>query len=107
MAEDYLLKLIRKGTISADQLAEAEAIAKKQRIGVDDALIRLGYLTASEVSQLQASQFGYEMVNLDNIEIPTSVIALIPESVARESSVIPIGLRDERIQVAMANANDL
>ena len=107
MADDYLQKLIKNGTISIDQLTEAEAIAKKQRISVDDALIRLGYLTASEVSQMQASQFGYEMINLDNMEIPVSIIALIPESVARESAVIPIGLRDERIQVAMANANDL
>lgn len=107
MAEDYLKKLVKDGVISRDQLGEAEDLASSLGTTVDDALIRLGYISAGEIGQLQASQFGYDFVNLEAMEIPQSVIALIPESVARENIVIPITLDDERLRVAMSNALDL
>ena len=107
MAEDYLKKLVREGTISKEQLREAEGLATSLGITVDDSLIRLGYISAGEIGQLQASQFGYEFVDLAAMEIPQSVIALIPESVARENIVIPIAMVDERLRVAMSNALDL
>ena len=107
MAEDYLKKLVKDGVISKDQLKEAQDLANSLGITVDDALIRMGYISAGEIGQLQASQFGYEFVDLGAMEIPQSVIALIPESVARENIVIPIAMVDERLRVAMSNALDL
>ncbi len=107
MAEDYLKKLVRDGVISKDQLTEAEELSSSLGTTIDDALVRLGYVSAGELGQLQASQYGYEFVDLAAMEIPQSVIALIPESVARENIVIPITLVDERLRVAMSNALDL
>jgi type IV pilus assembly protein PilB len=107
MAEDYLKKLVRDGVISRDQLQEAEELSSSLGTTIDDALVRLGYVSAGELGQLQASQYGYDFVNLEAMEIPQSVIALIPESVARENVVIPVTLVDERLRVAMSNALDL
>eukprot|EP00456_Euglypha_rotunda_P086693 TRINITY_DN879_c0_g1_i1.p1 TRINITY_DN879_c0_g1~~TRINITY_DN879_c0_g1_i1.p1 ORF type:complete len:565 (-),score=145.43 TRINITY_DN879_c0_g1_i1:1615-3309(-) len=107
MAEDYLKKLIREGVISKDQLAEAEDLAKSLGITVEDALVRLGYITDAEMSQRQADEYGYDVVDIASMEIPQSVIALIPESVARENIVIPLAMVDERLRVAMSNAMDL
>jgi type IV pilus assembly protein PilB len=107
MAEDYIKKLVRDGVISREQLAEAEGLANQLGLTVHEALIKLGYMTEGDLGQLQASQYGFEFVNLDTLEIPNSVIALVPESVARENVVIPLELNDERIRVAMANALDL
>jgi len=106
MADDYLSKLIKDGLISQEQLDEAEAIAKKQKISIDDALIRLGYVTAQEISERQASEHGYNVIDLEGMKIPDNVISLIPESVARENLVIPLSVSEDRIQVAMANAMD-
>lgn len=107
MAEDYLKKLVKDGVISKEQLKEAQDLASSLGTTVDDALIRLGYVSAGEIGQMQASQFGYEFVDLSAMEIPQGVIALIPESVARENVVIPIAMVDERLRVAMSNALDL
>lgn len=107
MAEDYLKKLVKDGVISKDQLNEAEELSSSLGTTIDDALVRLGYVSAGELGQLQASQYGYEFVDLEAMEIPQSVIALIPESVARENIVIPVTLVDERLRVAMSNALDL
>jgi type IV pilus assembly protein PilB len=107
MAEDYLKKLVRDGIISNDQLGEAEDLSASLGVTIDDALIRLGYVSPGEIGQLQATQYGYDFVDLASMEIPQSVISLIPESVARESFVIPVAMEDERLRVAMVNALDL
>ena len=106
MAEDYLKKLIKDGVISEDQLDEAKDLAASLGVSVEDALVRLGYLSAAELTQRQASQYGYEFVNLETMEIPRSVVELIPESVARENVVIALALDDEAIKVALSNAMD-
>eukprot|EP00475_Leptophrys_vorax_P028017 TRINITY_DN40233_c0_g1_i1.p1 TRINITY_DN40233_c0_g1~~TRINITY_DN40233_c0_g1_i1.p1 ORF type:complete len:131 (+),score=2.32 TRINITY_DN40233_c0_g1_i1:103-495(+) len=107
MAEDYLKKLIREGVISKDQLGEAEDLASSLGITAEDALVRLGYISDAEMSQLRATEYGYDVVDIASMEIPQSVIALIPESVARENIVIPLAMVDERLRVAMSNAMDL
>jgi type IV pilus assembly protein PilB len=106
MAEDYLSQLIQEGVISADQLEEARDLAASLGVSVEDALVRLGYVSAAELTERQASQYGYEFVDLEAIEIPRTVIELIPESVARENFVIPLGLEEETIRVAVSNAMD-
>lgn len=106
MPEDYLKKLIKEGIISSDQLEEAKDLAASLGVSVEDALVRLGYMSAAELTQRQAAQYGYEFVNLDTMEIPRSVVELIPESVARENFVIALGMEDDVIKVAVSNAMD-
>ena len=98
MAEDYLKKLVRDGVISADQLTEAIDLSSSLGTTVDDALVRLGYVSAGELGQLQAAQYGYEYVDLETMEIPQSIVSMIPESVARENLVIPVALAEERLR---------
>jgi type IV pilus assembly protein PilB len=107
MPEDYLKKLIRDGVISKDQLGEAEDLAASLGITVEDSLVRLGYISDAEMSQMRATEYGYDVVDIAAMEIPQSVISLIPESVARENIVIPLAMVDERLRVAMSNAMDL
>ncbi|MDX1967415.1 MAG: type II/IV secretion system protein, partial [Planctomycetaceae bacterium] len=106
MADDYLAKLIKDGVISRDQLEEARDLASSLGVSTEDALVRLGYVSAAELTERQASQYGYEFVNLETLEIPRTVIELVPESVARENVVIPLGLDDDVIRVAVSNAMD-
>lgn len=106
MAEDYLAKLIKDGVISHDQLEEARDLASSLGVSVEDALVRLGYVSASELSERQASQYGYDFVDLENLEIPRTVIELVPESVARENVVLPLSVEDDVIRVAISNAMD-
>lgn len=106
MADDYLQKLIRDGVISEDQLEEARDLAASVGISIEDALARLEYVTTADLSAMQADQYGYEFVNLETLEIPRTVIELVPESVARENYVIPLEIEDDVIKVAVSNAMD-
>lgn len=107
MSEEFLRRLVEDGSISEDQLNEAEEMAATLGVSAADALVRLGYVSSGDMAQLQAQEYGHEFVNLDVMEIPPSVIGLIPESVARENIVIPLGVDDDRLRVAMMNVNDL
>lgn len=103
MAADWLKRLISDGIISDDQLLEAEQMGKNVGISTDDALVRLGYVTSAQMGQLQAAHFGYEFVDLENAEIPQSVIELVPESVARENVVVPFELDGESLVVVISD----
>lgn len=101
MADDWLQKLVDEGLISPDQLQEALSLASSHGISADDALTKLGYVSAEEISSRQAEQFGYEFVDLEDREIPSSIIGLVPESVARENIVIPLDRDEESLTIAI------
>jgi type IV pilus assembly protein PilB len=101
MAEDILKKLVKDGVVSKDQLQEAKELATSLGIRPEEALVKLGYVDANEISSLQASKFGFETVNLSGLEIPPSVIEMVPESVARENVVIPLSMDGDALTVAI------
>jgi type IV pilus assembly protein PilB len=102
MASDWVQKLVKDGVISKDQLAEAQSLATKLGITDVDALLKLEYISQSDVGQAQAKQFGMDFVDLSTIQIPSTVIQMVPESVARENLVIPLSLDDSgSLTVAM------
>ncbi len=101
MAADWLRRFVADGSISEDQLQEAEALSRSHGISVEDALSKLGYLSVEELMSAQASSMGYEIVVLDGMEIPSSIINAVPESVARENVVIPIHRTEDSLTVAI------
>src|SRR5262245_25197771 len=94
MADDWIQKLVKDGEISKEQLGEAKDLAGKLGIKIEDALLKLEYVSPSQIGQAQAKQFGYDFVDLSTMQIPSSVIQMVPESVARENLVIPLSLDD-------------
>jgi len=94
MAADWVQKLVKDGTISKDQFNEARDLSSRLGIKIEDALMKLGYINPSDVGQAQAKQFGYDYVDLSALQIPASVVQMVPESVARENIVLPVSLDD-------------
>jgi type IV pilus assembly protein PilB len=94
---DWTEILIRRGVIGPDQLKEA------QRAGgvVEDALVKLGYAEAEDIIKAKAEQHGLPFIELREIEIPPSVIELVPESLARENIVMPLAQGSGTIKVIM------
>ena len=84
--------LLRKGIVSLDQLSEAEQMAREQSMNPADCLVRLGYCVGEEVMLPVAEEHGLDYVDLKEVTIPDEVIELVPESVARENTVIPMSI---------------
>ncbi len=105
-AGDFSDILIRARIVSQEQVAEAKKIAKSQNKKLADALIDLGYATGEEVIRAMAKEHGLDYVNLKEVVIPPAVVELVPESVARENSVLPMSEEDGTLKVIMSDPQD-
>jgi type IV pilus assembly protein PilB len=96
-SRDWTEILIRRGVIGPDQLKEA------QRTGgaIEESLVKLGYAEADDIMKAKAEQHGLPFIELREIEIPPSVIELVPESLARENIVMPLAQGNGTIKVIM------
>ncbi len=100
---DYLIK---QGILGPEQLQEAEAHAKSKGLKLQDAIAELGYASAEQVMKALAKQHDYEFYDLSNVPIPPAVVELVPESVARENSVIPFSEEDGKLKVVVSDPLD-
>lgn len=98
--------LVGRGIVGPEQLAEAQAIAKKDGGKVHEVLIKQGYASSEQVMQAMADMHGYEFFDLRDVPIPPSVVELVPESVARENAVIPLAEEDGALKVLVSDPFD-
>src|SRR6516165_9390983 len=101
-SRDWTEILVRRGVIGPDQLKEA------QRAGtaVEASLVKLGYADADDIMKAKAEQHGLPFIELKEIEIPPSVVELVPESLARENNVMPLAAEGGTIKVIMHDPMD-
>jgi type IV pilus assembly protein PilB len=102
-SRDWTEILIRRGVIGPDQLSEANRTGGSS---VEEALVKLGYADADDIMKAKAEQHGLQFVELHEIEIPASVIELVPESLARENIVMPLSQERGTIRVIMHDPLD-
>jgi type IV pilus assembly protein PilB len=99
---DWTDILIKRGVVGPDQLKEA----MKMNVPVEDALAKLGYADADDIMKAKAEQHGMPFIELREIEIPPTVVELVPESLARENIVMPLSQESGTIKVIMHNPMD-
>jgi type IV pilus assembly protein PilB len=103
LTRDWTDILIKRGVIGPDQLAEAK---RMNGVAIEDALTKLGYADTGDIAKAKAEQYGMEYVQLDEIQIPDTVVGLVPESLARENVVMPLSQENGMIKVIMHDPND-
>ncbi|NNJ26886.1 GspE/PulE family protein [Alienimonas chondri] len=104
MAADILQKFVADGAISREQLHEAQDLAKAKKTSPAQMLVMLGYIDEKE---LTAAAGGGPALDLANLTVPDEVIALVPVSVARENTVLPISATERSVTIAFADPSDM
>lgn len=104
---DFTQLLVKKGTLSRDQLREAMAVQKSTGAKMADTLVKLGYCAPQDVMQAMAEFHGLQCVDLGAISVPASVVEMVPESVARENIILPISADNGALRVCMSDPMDL
>jgi len=100
--------LLRQGTVSPDQVTEAERMSKTSGKKLFQCLVDLGYATGEEVMRAVAQEHNLDYVELAEVQIPPAVIELVPESVARENAILPMAeLDDGSLRVIVSDPLDL
>jgi type IV pilus assembly protein PilB len=104
---DFTDVLIKRKILGPDQIEEAKSMAAQTGVKLQDALVKLNYATAQEVMSSIAEFHNMQFVDLKGITIPSSVVEMVPESVARENHVIPLSHENNALQIVMSDPNDL
>ena len=104
---DFIEILLRRRIVSQDQINEAKQVAKDGKSNVAETLIKLGYATGEEVMKAVAEEHGRRYIDLGEVSIPESVIELVPESVARENSILPLEEGGDALTVIVSDPYDI
>jgi len=104
---DFTDLLLRRGVVGLDQLSEATSMARQEDIAVADALIKLQYAAPQDVYRALADFNKMDFVDLAAVRIDDAIIQLVPESVARENTIIPYQEDGDALIVLVSDPFDL
>jgi type IV pilus assembly protein PilB len=94
------------GVVSFEQIEEALEYQQRDGCKLGEALIKLGYAQPEHITQALAKQYHLRYIDLDSIDIPEEVIALLTPEVALENKVIPVQLKSRSTVVAVTDPLD-
>ena len=99
--------LLERGVITRAELERALAHQKERGGLIGQVLIQLGFITEEEVALALTAQYGFPYLPLDNYEIDSSVMTIIPEAMARRHCLIPIDRIGNALTLAMADPSNM
>lgn len=99
--------LLEAGLIDQFQLDSALSMQRNLGGRIGSALVKLGYLPEDTILEFLESQSKFARVSLQDLEIPLSLITLLPASKLKHLLVVPIELRqsgqEKSLRVAMTD----
>lgn len=107
---DYILELVKENhLVTDDQIAEgwAKVAASSSELNIIDALKLLGYLDENQLLSMLCEQYGLELVDLSEYEIPADVAARISPELAKQYKIVPVRVHDDILTIAMGNPTDM
>ncbi|HAW28234.1 MAG TPA: pilus assembly protein PilB, partial [Planctomycetaceae bacterium] len=100
--------MVDLGYISEDQLWD---ILEEQKQSPGEVIgqvgIRMGLVTDEQVTQALAEQWGMPVIELEETNIPSKVLELVPETMASIYKIMPVSLKDGVLTVAMADPQNV
>lgn len=108
MSRQLLGRLLRAKGVVTDEDVKRALHMQRSRPGlrIGEALQEINATDAQAVTNALGEQFGLEVVDPSQIDIPKEVTDLVSHEVARKYCLIPIGRRDGKLRVAMADPLD-
>ncbi|MFH1841279.1 MAG: GspE/PulE family protein [Candidatus Nealsonbacteria bacterium] len=93
--------------ITKAQFEKALKKAEKTNQKIGDVLISEDLISHSELLKLEAYILGIPFVNLEKEVIPTEVLKIIPEPIARSHNIVAFKKKGNDLEVAMLDPEDL
>ena len=100
---DFADILLRQRAVTREQLDEARYLANQTCCRLENALLKLGHVTAVQVLIAWSEARGVGVINLDGVMVPPAIVELVPESVARENILLPLGMTRGVLNVAICD----
>lgn len=95
------------GLVSQEDIASAEKVALENKQNLGEALVIAGKITEDDYRRIQAYLIGIPFVDLKTQKLEFDVLSLIPEPIARNHNIVAIKKKDDVLEVAMLDTDDL
>jgi type IV pilus assembly protein PilB len=99
--------LVRENLISVQQLRKAQEDQQKNGTRISTALIKVGAIEESKLTDFLSKQYGVPAINLKEFDIDADIIKLVPKDVAEKHLVIPVNRAGSSLIVAMCDPSNI
>jgi type IV pilus assembly protein PilB len=104
---DFTDILVKRGLLTPDQIEEALNMQRQTGAkNVQEVLVKLGYVSMADVMSAMGEFHNLPYVEMKELQVPMSVVEMVPESVARENIVLPLSLDNGVLKIAMSEPSD-
>src|SRR6476659_633673 len=99
--------LLKEKRITPAQLQEAlnHQKANGGKVGLN--LVRLGFVTDEEITELLSKQYGVPSINLSQFDIDAAVIKLIPAETVQKYQIIPLSRSGATLTIAITDPTNV
>ena len=99
--------LVRENLISVQQLRKAQEEQQKTGTRIGTALIKVGAIEESKLTDFLSKQYGVPAINLKDFDIDPEIIKLVPKDVSLKHLVIPVNRAGPSLIVAMCDPSNI
>ena len=99
--------LVEWRIINPKELQRALDHAKAKNLRIGEALVDLKLCSESNVYKALAQQHNMEYVELDRNAVPANAAALVPDDLMRKYLILPLGIENGRLRIAVHDPLDL
>ncbi len=92
--------LIRRGVVGSPQLEKARNYANAVGVDVREALVQQKLASVEAVTQAYAESVGAPFINLNDLILDLDLLPLVPATIARQHSCVPVMVDDGQLLVA-------
>lgn len=94
------------GYISQEQIEVALNVQKADRELLGEILLKLDFVTSTEIAIAVAKQYGFEYIDLDDKLITDEALEQIPFEMAQSKLILPLQIKDGELLVAVESVTD-
>lgn len=99
--------LLDSGLLTKVQFEKAQKKALKTNKKIEDVLISENLISEEKLIKLEAYILGIPFINLEKEIIPSEILKIIPEPIARSNNIIAFRKQENNLEVAMLDPEDL
>jgi type IV pilus assembly protein PilB len=100
-------RLVQDGIVSADKLAEATDIAKKDKLPLVAYLVNENLADARAIAVAASHEFGVPLLDLDALDIDIDVVRAVDQNLISKHRVLPLVKRGQRLFLGIADPTNL
>jgi type IV pilus assembly protein PilB len=99
--------LLKQKLITPDQLETALKLQREEGGKIGEALVRVGAVSESDITETLSQQFGVPSIDLAHFEIDPAIIKVVPGEVARKYGVLPVNKTGATLTIAMGDPTNV